>query len=248
MNILLTNDDGINGAGLAIIAQKLDLVCNVYMLVPSGERSGVSHCITMDKPLLIKKLSERKYTCSGFPVDCVVTALRSNMFGVKFDAVVSGINRGANMGTDVVYSGTAAAARQAALYGVPGIAVSLDSDDDVYDYEAIAEFVAKNIRHLASLSAGGVFVNINAESASSYSGVVFSPLCRRDYRDTVHVYTGDDGNTYSIFEGGTISTGGDRLCDYNTVKSGKIAVSLLPAEPVCTMPDSCLAENSMLTL
>src|SRR5574344_2604799 len=171
MKILLTNDDGIEGKGMQALALALSAYAEVYVLAPDEDNSGVSHRITMDKPLRITPHDDDIYSCSGAPVDCVITALRSDLFGVSFDAVFAGINRGANMGTDVVYSGTAAAARQAVLYGVPGIAVSLDSDDDVYHYEAIAEFVANNIGKLASLSAEGLFVNINAESSSSYSGV-----------------------------------------------------------------------------
>jgi 5'-nucleotidase len=232
MKILLTNDDGIDGKGMTALAHALSSCADVYLLAPDEDNSGVSHRITMDKPLRITKHADNIYSCSGAPVDCVITALRSDLFGVSFDAVFAGINRGANMGTDVVYSGTAAAARQAALYGVPGIAVSLDSDGGKYEYSALAEFTARNSEKLVSLCSENLFVSINARSASSYAGVSFAPLCRRDYRDTVKIFTGSDGVLYSMFSGGSISTEGDDGCDYNTVRQGKIAVSLITAEPV----------------
>ena len=234
--ILVTNDDGINGEGLKVLVESLKKVCDVYILAPDSNRSAVSSKITMDKPLNYRKLDEKTFTCSGTPCDCVISAFTSSLFDFKFDAVVSGINAGPNMGTDVVYSGTCAAARQAVLMNVPGIAVSLESEyfdyaRDGFNFKSLADFVSNNLDSLIALSSGGVFVNINATSAASYSEAVFASGCIRDYGDEVHFEGGGDefSGSCSTQE---IKIYGDEDCDYKIARSGKIAVSLVYAEPV----------------
>lgn len=231
MRILLTNDDGINGKGLIVLAERLKKNVDIWILAPDSDRSGVSHAITMNKSLLLTSHGDQRFSCSGVPVDCVITALRSDLFGGHFDAVIAGINKGANMGTDILYSGTAAAARQSVLYGIPGIAVSLDSHDGTYSYNALADFVAENITGLINLCGEDIFVSVNALSASSYTGVEFSGLCKRDYRDTVSLSTDSNGIRYSTFKGGMIDTFETTGCDYSVVNNGKIAVSRIFAEP-----------------
>ena len=228
--ILLTNDDGIQGEGLLALEQALRAVADVYVLAPDGNRSAVSNHIIMHKPLRLIPVRDRRWTSEGNPVDCVICALRSDLFGVRFDAVVSGINKGANMGTDLVYSGTAAAARQAVLYGVPGIAASVETYDGTWKFAPLADFVAHNLAALVSLCTKDAFVNINAASQDAYAGAVLTSLSRRDYQDSVSVRTESDGQTYGYFTGGTIATCGADDCDYRAVRAGKISVSLVRAE------------------
>src|SRR5574344_2495885 len=164
MKILLTNDDGIEAEGIAVLAKRLARENEVWVVAPHRDRSGVSHCITMDKPLLIEKretvngvpCGEQWYSLEGFPADCVITALRGSFLPGLPDMVISGINSDANLGTDVIYSGTCAAARQASLYGVPGIALSLCHKSDHGEgekgkYHALADFAAANLKMLAGL-------------------------------------------------------------------------------------------------
>ena len=231
MNLLLTNDDGIDGIGLRVLAERLAQDNTVWIVAPSRNRSAVSHGITMNTPLQIKKTGENAYSCSGMPVDCVVTALRSNLLPNSPDMVISGINKGANIGTDLLYSGTAAAARQAVLYGVPGVAFSIESFDDTWQYEAMADFAAKNLvllgnmcetipseRNPSGTNDGGVFVNVNALSLPAYKGVKFTSLSTRVYNDTVLLYTAPNGSVYSFFSGGEIVTKGSDSCDYEVVR------------------------------
>jgi 5'-nucleotidase len=242
MKLLLTNDDGISADGIRILADVFSAENEVWIIAPDRNRSAVSHCITMNEPLRIKKLGERIYSCSGVPVDCVITALRSGITGGVPDVVLSGINRGANLGTDLLYSGTAAAARQAVLYGVPGIALSIQTHDGIWRYGALARFAAKNLEKLVSLthpaqsdgSSGGVctFVNVNADSCESYSGVeIAQEISFREYRDTVKLVEGPDGDIYSFFCGGSIVSHGGDSSDYHIYKKGLIAVSCVCAEP-----------------
>lgn len=242
--VLVTNDDGINGEGLKVLVDSLKKVADVYVLAPDSNRSAVSSKITMGKTLDIQKHSDGVYSCSGMPADCVITAFKSPLFGVKFDAVISGINAGPNMGTDVVYSGTCAAARQAVLMGTPGIAVSLESkffdyDDDGegFNFKPLAAFTAANLDELISLCDGEVFVSLNATSADSYREAVFASGCIRNYGDIVSIKSeGED-----LFSGHCTSDGvsvtGEADSDYNIARSGKIAISLIYAEPVMKRPE-----------
>jgi 5'-nucleotidase len=242
MKLLLTNDDGAAAEGLHVLADILSAENEVWILAPDCNRSAVSHCITMDKPLRIRKLGERTYSCSGVPADCVITALRSGLTGGPPDAVLSGINRGSNLGTDILYSGTAAAARQAVLYGVPGIALSIQTHDGIWRYEALARFAAKNLAQFLTLvhtaepdgSSDGrcSFININADSRDVYNGVEMAEeISFREYKDTVKLMEGPDGDIYSFFRGGSIVSHGGVSSDYAVYKKGYISVSCVCAEP-----------------
>lgn len=235
-SVLLTNDDGITGDGLRALEEALSAVADVYVLAPAADCSAVSSCLTMNRPVRLTAFSPRRCALDANPVDCVITALRSDLFaGVCFDAVFSGINRGPNLGTDIVYSGTVAAARQAALYGLPAVALSLDCRDGSWRYAALASFAARNLERLCALcdrrGESHTFVNVNAASADTYTDVVYSPLCRRNYRDRVAVVEAPDGRRYGFFLGGDIQSCGDSANDYDTVTGGAVAVSLLRAEP-----------------
>ncbi|MCR4822771.1 MAG: 5'/3'-nucleotidase SurE [Treponema sp.] len=234
--ILVTNDDGIDGEGLKVLVQALSKVCDVYVLAPDSNRSAVSSKITMGRDYSIKKIDDRTYTCSGTPADCVISALTSNLFPFTFDGVFSGINAGPNMGTDVIYSGTCAAARQAVFMGLPGIAVSLESEFHDYastgfNFAPLAEFCAKNIDKLFSLCDGKVFVSLNATSADNYSEALFASGCVRDYGDHVEIQD-NDSELYCFCNSRGIRVTGNADSDYNIARSGKIAVSLIYTEPV----------------
>lgn len=235
--ILVTNDDGIDAEGLKVLVESLRNVCDVYILAPDSNRSAVSSKITMGKRLSYKKYDSGVYSCSGTPADCVISAFTSPLFGFKFDAVVAGINSGPNMGTDVVYSGTCAAARQAVLMGVPGIAVSMESMYFDYartgfNYKPLADFTASNLDELISLCTGEVFVSLNATSADTYKEAVFASGCVRDYGDQITLESEGEDSFSGICSTSKISVTGEPDSDYNIARSGKIAVSLVYAEPV----------------
>ena len=235
--ILVTNDDGIDGEGLKVLVSALSEVADVYVLAPDSNRSAVSSKITMGRRLAITKHAERAYASSGMPADCVISALTSPLFEAHFDAVFSGINAGPNMGTDVVYSGTCAAARQAVLMGVPGIAVSLESSkldyaQDGFNFAPLASFCAKNIDTLISLCTGEVFVSLNATSADRYTEAVFASGCVRDYGDRVILEQKTECSLTGLCTSDGISVSGNADSDYTIARSGKIAISLIYAEPV----------------
>jgi len=243
MNLLLSNDDGFESEGLKTLARYLSKENNVYIIAPSGNRSAVSNGITFWGSMELVKIDENVWSCSGLPADCVSVGIKSDLLGVKIDAVVAGINMGPNLGTDIVYSGTCAVARTAVLDGIPGIAVSVDPVDwekvhkEGFRFEAIADFVAKNIKSLVALNQTKVpyaFVNVNGASVSSYKGVKFTKnLCSREYDDSMDIKTDSDGNLKTTWIPDMSKSPVDPESDVALCRDGYIVVSRVLAEPVC---------------
>lgn len=242
MNILLSNDDGINSRGILTLAERLEKDGHaVYVVAPDSNRSAVSHHITMYNTNVLKQVAKNRWACSGLPADCVCIGLKSDLFNIKFDVVISGINEGGNLGTDIVYSGTCGGARQAVLDGIPGIALSVDPEEWTSEcrknlkYEALADFTAKNLELLISLAKTEVpriFVNVNAPSLDSYKGVKYcQSLCVRDYGDRLKIVE-VEGRTESHFVPGGAIPRYDEKCDAHVVKEGYIALSRVYAEPL----------------
>jgi 5'-nucleotidase len=127
-SILLTNDDGIDAEGLHVLESALQDVAHLIVVAPDSERSAVSHGLTIRSPLGYKEINPNHYAVNGTPADCVIFALRKTL--VRFpDLVISGINHGANLGDDIMYSGTVAAAREASRHGIPSMAISQAYED-----------------------------------------------------------------------------------------------------------------------
>lgn len=126
MRILITNDDGINATGLkALESIARSISDDVWIIAPDHDQSAVSHSLTLRTPFRITEISEKKFSVSGTPTDCVLAAVRSLMVDTLPDLVLSGVNYGANIAEDVTYSGTVAAALEATILGIPAIALSL---------------------------------------------------------------------------------------------------------------------------
>lgn len=145
--ILISNDDGIHALGLNVLKEVLSSDCEVTVVAPQEERSTTGHTLTVDNVLRIEKLNSNSYGCSGYPADCTLMGFGHILKDKRPDLVISGINRGGNLGQDIYYSGTVAAAREATFHGIPAIAVSLDVDFNVetsiYHYETAALFIKK---------------------------------------------------------------------------------------------------------
>lgn len=166
MKILVTNDDGIFAPGIRALADSLASVGEVAVVAPDRERSAVSHALTLHHPLRAECLEPGRFAVDGTPTDCVNLGIHS-LLDFHPDLVVSGINRGANLGDDVTYSGTVAAAMEATLMGIPAFAVSLVSREEHGDYGAAAAFSA---RLAVSILANGLpkdtFLNVNVPDVS----------------------------------------------------------------------------------
>jgi 5'-nucleotidase len=128
--VLLTNDDGYTSEGIQVLADTLERHAEVWVVAPNSEQSGVSHALTLDRPLRVERLGERRFAVDGTPTDCVTLAISNLMQSDPPDVVVSGINFGGNMGVDVHYSGTVSAAFEGVILGFPAVAVSQVRGED----------------------------------------------------------------------------------------------------------------------
>lgn len=127
MNILISNDDGVMAPGIAALVKALSTVAEIHVMAPDRNRSGASNSLTLSRPLRVRELDNQHYSVEGTPTDCVHLAL-TGFLDVQFDMVVSGINDGANLGDDILYSGTVAAAMEGRSLGLPAIAISMVGD------------------------------------------------------------------------------------------------------------------------
>ncbi|HEX5359883.1 MAG TPA: 5'/3'-nucleotidase SurE [Fluviicoccus sp.] len=155
MRILLSNDDGVLAPGLAALAQALKTIADVTVVAPESERSGFSSALTLDRPLRPLQLSNGFWSVNGTPADCVYLAV-NGFFQEEPDMVISGINAGANLGDDVLYSGTVGAALEGRFLGKPSLAVSLcgasvKQYSEPEQYQAAAEMVCKLVMHWKAL-------------------------------------------------------------------------------------------------
>ncbi len=177
MHILITNDDGIHADGLAIlekIALAISPNASIYVVAPETDQSGVSHSLSLNDPLRLRKIDETHYAVKGTPTDCVILGVRHVMKGHPPDLILSGVNRGQNIAEDVTYSGTIAAAIEGTTLGIPSIALSQsymhggdhnDGHDVVF---AVAEAYGVQVIQ-AILAAGieqGIVVNVNFPSCA----------------------------------------------------------------------------------
>lgn len=246
MKILLTNDDGYTSLGLKALQKALEKDHEVWVCAPDGERSGMSHYISLKNPIKLIKHGERFFSSSGSPADCVILAL-NGLLGFKPDVVVSGINRGPNLGTDLIYSGTAAAARQAALMEIPGIAVSLAVYEEPYLYDGLAGFMAERLDYFISLWNPDIFININGpavENGTRLDAVLSRPSVRR-YRDTLKVFEAADDHSYCFFTDGTVEGNAEKDNDEYAITQGKVSVSRVWVQPRAVETDSVKAAISV---
>ena len=146
MRILISNDDGYLARGLRVLAASLSEFAEVTVVAPDRNRSGASNSLTLDAPLRVEQVEERLYFVNGTPTDCVHVAI-TGLLDIEPDMVVSGINHGANLGDDVLYSGTVAAAMEGRFLGLPAIAVSLVQAEH-RNFESAAAIVARLVRHI----------------------------------------------------------------------------------------------------
>jgi len=159
--ILLTNDDGINAEGLAYLEKELAKLGRVTVVAPHQEKSASSHSISLNQTFQIAELGENRFALKGTPADCVMFAIKK-LLETPPDLVVSGINHGANLGDDIIYSGTVAAAREGALNGILSFAFSLTGGHDDTSFSHAAAFAGKLIPTITALEprAGSLF-NVN---------------------------------------------------------------------------------------
>lgn len=191
MRILLSNDDGVFAPGLRALRDALDALGEVTVVAPDREQSGASRSLTLDRPLRVRRVDERVFSVDGTPTDCILLAVRGvpGVVKVQPDLIVSGINHGPNLGDDVTYSGTVAAAAEGSLMGIPSLAVSLASWDPL-DFDAPARVAREIVQDLAERPlAPGTLLNVNVPDRpyGEIRGLRVTKLGRRVYPDVIAV-------------------------------------------------------------
>ena len=241
MRVLLTNDDGIQAEGLQALRRALLEVPGLELAViaPDGNRSAMARSITTRRPIWVEEIpfgdGTVGYATDGTPVDCVRFAALGLIDGFEAELIVSGINHGANLGDDITYSGTVAAALEGVLLGLPAIAVSQQSAareldfrlGRTFDFEVAAEFTARIVDELDEVPlAEGTLLNINVP-AGDPDGVAVTRLGKRIYRDELKLDSHERGVRRFWIYGAEPSFEDDPGTDLAAVHEGRIAVTPL---------------------
>ena len=210
--ILLTNDDGAHSEGLMLLLKSLQKQHEVCVVAPERERTCVGHAITLHKPLRIKEIGEGVYATNGTPADCVLLGVKA-VLRKKPDLIISGINKGPNMGQDVNYSGTVAAAKEGAFLGILSLAVSLNARSHYHFSDAIrvVEAIIDTIKGINLTTYTFLNINIPNVSYANIKGFMVTRLGKRIYNDKVierkdprggkYYWIGGNGDLYEPLEG-----------------------------------------------
>lgn len=232
MFVLLSNDDGIEAAGLAALAREISSAHQIAIVAPDRERSASGHAITMDRPLRAKpveSLGVPAWSVNGTPSDCVKLAL-TTLLKRRPDLVISGINRGPNLGTDVFYSGTVAAAWEGLFFGLPAVAVSLATHAAGADYTLAARAaraVAERLLAKPALAHTLLNVNVPALPKAAVTGVRITRLGTRRYKNVFEARQDPRGQTYYWLVGELLEEDAARDTDIAAVAEGKISITPL---------------------
>jgi len=230
-HILVTNDDGIESDALDPLASALSTLGDVDIIAPERNWSGASHSITLYRPLRCRPTrlasGREAYMTDGSPTDCVRLAVLG-FLPQRPDLIVSGINRGANMGDDITYSGTVAAAMEGLLSNVPSIAISIGAFGAHIDFSVAADFamlLGRNI--LARGLAPDALLNVNVPNLprEAVTGVEVTRLGRRNYRDQLIERLDPYGNPYYWVGGPAVAGEAEPGTDIAAVRDGKISVT-----------------------
>lgn len=227
MLILVTNDDGIHSPGIIALSQALKTLGQVVVVAPDRERSAVGHALTLHSPLRAEELCADMYAVDGTPTDCVNLGIHG-FLGKKPDLVVSGINRGGNLGDDITYSGTVSAALEATLMGVPALAVSLESTSfSLEDFRLAACFSARlGGKILQRGLPQDTFLNVNVP-AGIPRGVELTRQGKRRYAEAVVEKIDPRGRKYYWIGGGESGFQDVEGTDFHAVAAGKISITPL---------------------
>jgi 5'-nucleotidase len=227
LRILVTNDDGYRSEGIAALARALGQVGEVTIVAPVEEASAIGHALTLRRPLRLESISDRVYAVDGTPTDCVNIAVAKVFDNRVPDLVVSGINKGYNLGDDVTYSGTVAGAMEGALLGVPSVAVSLRAARDSYDFSHAAGVAATLAAALLERPLPGrTFLNVNVP-AGVPRGVRVTVQAKRNHITSVAERHDPKGRPYFWIEEGQDEWEPHDQSDYQAVRDGYVSVTPL---------------------
>lgn len=249
MRILLTNDDGFDSEGLSILESVLcSYGHSISVIAPSTQKSGTSNCITVSPGVEITNFAKDHYHVSGTPSDCILYGYRIGLFSKNnIDLVISGINEGQNVSTDILYSGTLGAARQAAILGFKAIAIScspknLDDKTEQFAYRDASIFLAEHLNELCRFCSSNSIVNINVPNDSNGEWLP-SSIGFIDYHDAILFKTNDleslknnNGSSAFLTFAPSMKPSIDKdyskqITDFEVIENKKIAISIIDVLP-----------------
>ena len=229
MNILCTNDDGYLAAGLRLLASAARSLGTVTVVAPDREQSATSHSLTLHLPLRARRAADGGWVVDGTPTDCVILAV-NELLEECADVCVSGINHGPNMGEDVFYSGTVAAAMEATVIGIPAVAISHTGDrsQSLEGWESIVRSLLEQILGRQAIPQQTLFnVNLPACPPEDVKGVRVTSLGRRRYSEAITRAADPSGREYYWIGGGSVHWEGPEGSDFQAVRDGYVSVTPL---------------------
>lgn len=224
--ILLSNDDGIHAEGLLALEREVADLGEVWVVAPATEQSGVSSALSLHSPVRIKPFGERRLAVTGTPADCVYMALH-HILPRRPALCISGINHGANLGDDVIYSGTVAAAIEATMCDVRSIAISFAAYGKGFDYTPAARIARRvALQALERPLPRGVLLNVNVpRDADEHTPIEICKLGKRNYQQTVHEQRDPRGGRYYWIGGTALDADDLPGSDCNAVSTSKVSLT-----------------------
>jgi 5'-nucleotidase len=231
--ILVTNDDGISSPGIKVLSRALESIGDVYVVAPETEQSAVAHALTLHRPLKFEKLKKNTYHINGTPTDCVIIGV-NKLLPQKPDLIVSGINNGGNLGDDITYSGTVAAAIEGTLLGVPSIAVSLVRSSY---YSSIYRMSTSKLKEAAKFSVklakmvlknglmADTLLNVNMPNSPEVKGVKITNQGKMIYDNSIQEISDPRGREYFWIGGGTPKWETGENTDFEAIQNGYISIT-----------------------
>ncbi len=236
--ILIVNDDGFDAIGLKVLKKSLQSLAHIVCVAPLQNKSASSHSMTLNRPLFMKSFDDDSYTIDGTPTDCVFVALHSLFKDKKPDLVISGINIGSNMGEDITYSGTVAAALEASIHGVNAIAISQVFDNlkpnenkNDYKFELASKIIHDTTKKIFDSSypiEKRKILNINVPQlkCSQYKGIKITKAGHREYGDDLRTHYNPRGELYHWIGLHPLSwQSDDKSCDFEAIKDGFVSIT-----------------------
>ncbi len=227
--ILVTNDDGGSSQGICVLSKALQPAGEVYVVAPEREQSAVGHALTLHRPLKFEKLKNKNYSINGTPTDCVILGVKK-LLPEKPDIIVAGINHGGNMGDDVTYSGTVAAAIEGTLLGIPSIAVSFVGDIHnnrrSLKLKAAALFTRKLVLHvLKNGLPSDTFLNVNVPDTAKIKGIKLTRQGKRIYDNAIQEMLDPKGRKHYWIGGGIPMWEQGSDTDFQAVQKSFISIT-----------------------
>jgi 5'-nucleotidase len=226
--ILVTNDDGVYSPGIQMLAKRLRELDEVFIVAPDRERSAAGHSMTLHRPLLIEEIKETVFSVNGTPTDCVNIAVKG-MLKEEPKLVVSGINKGPNLGDDVTYSGTVAGAIEATLLGIPSFAVSLVAREDFRFADAAEVAFRTAVRIMNEGLSAGTLLNINIPNLpfSEIRGARITRLGKRIYKQMTVERVDPRGKKYYWIGGGEPDWEREEGTDFDAIDRNMVSITPL---------------------